>query len=143
MSRFAGSSPDSSQVCGRVVGACEVHRIDDKAKVGSAHLLYSGHGRWEIIDDQRRSKLNGRFDASDRSHFDHRSKLVDAWGRMIDAMGARNVSISLGEGFTIRPGISAANFDADLDTLAELGVTRINTASMYPDFGTKGRIVAE
>ena len=53
--------------------------------------------------------------------------------RMQAAMRERDVSISLGEGFTIRPGVDAGNFASDLDTMAELGVARINTVSMDPD----------
>lgn len=45
------------------------------------------------------------------------------------------VSISLGEGCTIRPGVVAADYARDLDLFAELGTERINTVSMEPDFG--------
>lgn len=53
---------------------------------------------------------------------------------MIAVMRDRNISISLGEGFTIREGVSADDFAADLDVFAELGTERINTISMDPDF---------
>ncbi len=70
--------------------------------------------------------------------------------RMLAAMRERDVSISLGEGFTIRPGVDAVSFAADLDTMAELGVARINTVSMDPDlarsldqFGSLAELAAE
>lgn len=53
--------------------------------------------------------------------------------RMLAAMRARGVSISLGEGFTVRPGGDISSSAADLDTLAELGVPKINTVSLDPD----------
>ena len=52
---------------------------------------------------------------------------------MIAVMRDRGVSISLGEGLTIRPGMSAKNHQSDLDIMCELGVKRINTVSMDPD----------
>jgi len=42
-------------------------------------------------------------------------------------------NISLGEGLTIRPGVRARDYIGDLDLFHELGVRRINTASMDPD----------
>lgn len=53
---------------------------------------------------------------------------------MIAAMRDRGVSISLGEGCTIRAGVEAARYAADLDLFAELGCERINTVSMDPDW---------
>ncbi len=53
---------------------------------------------------------------------------------MIAAMRDTGVSISLGEGCTVREGASARDFAADLDLFAELGAPRINTVSMDPDF---------
>lgn len=50
------------------------------------------------------------------------------------AMHDRGVSISLGEGCTIREGVEASSYAADLDLFAELGTERINTVSMDPDF---------
>ncbi|MBC2669549.1 sugar phosphate isomerase/epimerase family protein [Novosphingobium piscinae] len=52
---------------------------------------------------------------------------------MIAAMRDTGVSISLGEGCTIRPGVDARDYRADLDLFGELGVQRINTVSMDPD----------
>lgn len=54
--------------------------------------------------------------------------------QMIAAMKDRGVSISLGEGCTIRPGGEAKSYEADLDLFVELGTERINTVSMDPDF---------
>jgi sugar phosphate isomerase/epimerase len=53
--------------------------------------------------------------------------------RMLRAMRERGVSISLGEGFAVRPGVEMTGFAADLDIMGELGVTRVNTVSMDPD----------
>jgi sugar phosphate isomerase/epimerase len=53
--------------------------------------------------------------------------------KMVTAMQQRGVSISLGEGFVLRPQVEMASFAADLDVMAELGVTRVNTVSMDPD----------
>ena len=47
----------------------------------------------------------------------------------------RGVSISLGEGFNVRPGGEARDYAADLDIMHELGVRRINTVSLDPDRG--------
>jgi sugar phosphate isomerase/epimerase len=52
---------------------------------------------------------------------------------MIAALRARGVTISLGEGFTFRPGIDASHRAADLDVMCELGVKRINTVTLDPD----------
>ena len=51
----------------------------------------------------------------------------------IAVMRDRGVSISLGEGFTIRPGVDITARAADLDVMCELGATRINSVSMDPD----------
>jgi sugar phosphate isomerase/epimerase len=53
---------------------------------------------------------------------------------MIAVMRDRGISISLGEGVVIRPGVTARDFARDLDLFAELGCLRINTVSMEPDF---------
>jgi sugar phosphate isomerase/epimerase len=53
---------------------------------------------------------------------------------MIAAMRDTGVSISLGEGCTIRAGGRARDYAHDLDLFAELGTPRINTVSMDPDF---------
>lgn len=52
---------------------------------------------------------------------------------MLAAMRDRGVSVSLGEGFTVRPGSRAADFAGDLDLMAELGAETINTVSMDSD----------
>lgn len=52
---------------------------------------------------------------------------------MIAAMRDRGVSISLGEGLTVRTGGDVRHYAGDLDILCELGVDRINTVSMDPD----------
>lgn len=54
---------------------------------------------------------------------------------MIAAMRDRNVSISLGEGFAVRGGVDTRDCGADLDVMAELGITVINAVSMEPDQG--------
>jgi sugar phosphate isomerase/epimerase len=52
---------------------------------------------------------------------------------MIAAMADRGVSISLGEGFVVRPGTEVRDLAQDLDVMHELGVRRINMVSMDPD----------
>jgi sugar phosphate isomerase/epimerase len=52
---------------------------------------------------------------------------------MVSAMHDRDVSISLGEGFTIRAERDIRELAADLEIMAELGVGRINGVSMDPD----------
>jgi sugar phosphate isomerase/epimerase len=54
---------------------------------------------------------------------------------MVAAMKDRAVSISIAEGFTVRPGCDISAIEPDLDVLAELQVPRINTVSMDPDLG--------
>ena len=47
---------------------------------------------------------------------------------MVAAMRERGISISLGEGFTVRPGLDVCKERAaDLEVMCELGVKRINT----------------
>jgi sugar phosphate isomerase/epimerase len=52
---------------------------------------------------------------------------------MLAAMRDTGVSISLGEGLTIREGREAEDFAGDLDLFQALGVTRVNTVSMDPN----------
>jgi sugar phosphate isomerase/epimerase len=52
---------------------------------------------------------------------------------MKSAMRDRGITISLGEGLTIRQGIGAKDHEADLDIMCDLGVEVINTVSMDPD----------
>jgi sugar phosphate isomerase/epimerase len=54
---------------------------------------------------------------------------------LLAAMNHRGVAISLGDGFLVLPGTKISSFAADLDTLAELGVPRINVVSLDPDLG--------
>jgi sugar phosphate isomerase/epimerase len=52
---------------------------------------------------------------------------------MCAAMRDRGVSISLGEGITIRPGREITEGASDLDIMKELGIGRVNTVSLDPD----------
>jgi sugar phosphate isomerase/epimerase len=52
---------------------------------------------------------------------------------LLAAMDDRGVSISLGEGLLIAPGIDVRSHAADLDVMAELRIPRINTVSLEPD----------
>lgn len=52
---------------------------------------------------------------------------------MIAAMGDRGVSISMGEGFMVRPGADISKAAADLDVMRELGVPRVNVLGADPD----------
>jgi sugar phosphate isomerase/epimerase len=49
------------------------------------------------------------------------------------ALSARGVSLSLGEGFLIRPGADIRDCVADIDILCDLGVRCINMCSIDPD----------
>jgi sugar phosphate isomerase/epimerase len=51
------------------------------------------------------------------------------------ALVERGVSVSLGEGFLIRPGGEIGDSGADLDVMRELGAKRINMCSIDPDLG--------
>jgi len=53
--------------------------------------------------------------------------------QMRAVMRARDVSISLGEGFSVRPNIDARDRAADLALMCELGATRINAVALDPD----------
>ncbi|MCK9899606.1 MULTISPECIES: sugar phosphate isomerase/epimerase [Parafrankia] len=55
--------------------------------------------------------------------------------RTIAAMREREVSISLAEGFVVRPGGDVRGYAADLDVMAGLGAAVINTVTMDPDLG--------
>jgi sugar phosphate isomerase/epimerase len=52
---------------------------------------------------------------------------------LLAAMDDRGVSISLGEGLLIAPGVDVRSYAADLDIMAELQIPRINTVSLEPD----------
>jgi sugar phosphate isomerase/epimerase len=52
---------------------------------------------------------------------------------LLAAMDDRRVSISLGEGLLIAPGVDVRSYTADLDIMAELRIPRINTVSLEPD----------
>lgn len=52
---------------------------------------------------------------------------------MIAAMRDRDVSISLGEGFSVRTDKDMSGSSGDLDIMHELGITRINTVGLDPD----------
>jgi sugar phosphate isomerase/epimerase len=52
---------------------------------------------------------------------------------LLAAMDDRGVSISLGEGLLIAPGVDVRSYAADLDIMAELLIPRINTVSLEPD----------
>jgi sugar phosphate isomerase/epimerase len=58
--------------------------------------------------------------------------------RLKDVLGDRGVAISLGEGFTIRPGADMAERAADMDIMAGLGVLCAGASTMEPD-GTRMR----
>ena len=49
------------------------------------------------------------------------------------AMHERGVSISLGEGLTVRSGADIRDRGGDLEIMAELGIRRVNTVSVDPD----------
>jgi sugar phosphate isomerase/epimerase len=51
----------------------------------------------------------------------------------ICAMHDRGVSISLGEGFIVRPGADVRDQSHDLDLMGELGIKRVNVLSIDPE----------
>jgi sugar phosphate isomerase/epimerase len=53
--------------------------------------------------------------------------------RLRAAMTDHGVTISLGDGFLVLPGVDVHTLSEDLDVLAELGVPRINVVSLDPD----------
>jgi sugar phosphate isomerase/epimerase len=52
---------------------------------------------------------------------------------LLAVMDDRGVSISLGEGLLIAPGVDVRTYSTDLDVMAELRIPRINTVSLEPD----------
>jgi sugar phosphate isomerase/epimerase len=52
---------------------------------------------------------------------------------LLAAMDDRDVSISLGEGLLVAPGVDVRSYATDLDIMAELRIPRINTVSLEPD----------
>lgn len=48
-------------------------------------------------------------------------------------MRDRGISVSLGEGFAVRPGVSMADRGEDMDIMAELGARGLGSVSMEPD----------
>jgi sugar phosphate isomerase/epimerase len=52
---------------------------------------------------------------------------------LLAAMNHRGVTISLGDGFLVLPGVEMHTYSADLDALAELCVPWINAVSLDPD----------
>jgi sugar phosphate isomerase/epimerase len=53
--------------------------------------------------------------------------------KMLAAMRNRGVSISLGEGFIIRPGLDIHDRASEIDVMCELGARRLNVVSIEPD----------
>ena len=51
-------------------------------------------------------------------------------GDIVAALRDRGLALELGEGFLIAPGLSAKDYAADLDIMAELGARRINVVGM-------------
>jgi len=67
----------------------------------------------------------------------------------IAALRRRGVSISLGDGFVVRPGVDMRDSARDIAIMAELGAARVNTVSFDPDpsrtvdqFGTVADLAA-
>jgi sugar phosphate isomerase/epimerase len=52
---------------------------------------------------------------------------------MLAVMRDRNISISLGEGFIVRPGMDIRDRAAEIEVMRELGAERINIVSIDPD----------
>jgi sugar phosphate isomerase/epimerase len=52
---------------------------------------------------------------------------------LLAVMADRGVSMSLGEGLLIAPGVDVRSYAIDLDIMAELFIPRINTVSLEPD----------
>ena len=52
---------------------------------------------------------------------------------LLAVMDDHDVSISLGEGLLIAPGVDVRSYADDLDIMAELQIPRINTVSLEPD----------
>lgn len=52
---------------------------------------------------------------------------------LVAVMRDRGISISLGEGFTIRPGFNMADRAAEMDIMAELGAACLGASTMEPD----------
>jgi sugar phosphate isomerase/epimerase len=52
---------------------------------------------------------------------------------LLAAMDDRGISISLGEGLLIAPGVDVRSYAGDLDIMAELRIPRINTVSLEAD----------
>ena len=59
-----------------------------------------------------------------------------AYARQLKAaLTDRGVSISLGEGFAVRPGVAMRERGAEMDMMAELGTRGLGAVSMEPDTG--------
>src|SRR5437660_12757079 len=66
------------------------------------------------------------------------------------ALRDRGVSVSLGDGFVLRPGMDMSDLAGDVAVMAELGAERVNTVSFDPDlnrsveqFGVLAEMAAE
>ena len=101
-----------------VFGLPPVQFVDLAADLGCRYIgtglvpmPYNPHGypKWSLRDDQALRR------------------------EMIAAMRTRDVSISLCEGFGVRRGADVSEYAADLDAINELGVKRINVASIDRD----------
>jgi sugar phosphate isomerase/epimerase len=51
------------------------------------------------------------------------------------ALRGRGVTVSLGDGFVLRPGMDMRDLAGDVAVMAELGAQRVNTVSFDPDLG--------
>jgi sugar phosphate isomerase/epimerase len=101
-----------------VFGLPPVQYVNLAADLGCAHIstgLYSfgssphNYPQWSLKDDPALRR------------------------EMIAVLRDRGVSISLGEGLSVRPGMEISARAAELAVMHELGVKRINTVSLDPD----------
>lgn len=101
-----------------VFGMNPVEQVELAAELGCSYistgltqLPFNPHGYapWSLLDD------------------------LELRRRLIEKMRDRGVSISLGEGFTIRPGAEMADRAKEMDIMAELGAACAGASTMEPD----------
>jgi len=54
--------------------------------------------------------------------------------RTLEILRERDVTVSLGDGFVLRPGMDMRDLAGDVAVMAELGAQRVNTVTFDPDF---------
>ncbi|WP_040701599.1 sugar phosphate isomerase/epimerase family protein [Nocardia vinacea] len=111
-------------------------------RIGIEHLSVFGLPRIEFVDlaaDLGVHNISTSLQSTGTSPLGYPHFSLSTDPKLRREMGAalrnRGVTISLGEGFIVRPGVEARDRAPEIEALHELGGRRINVVSLDPDLG--------